>query len=479
MSGGQQQLVNLAAVLALQPRLLLLDEPTAQLDPVAEKNFLHALFRINRELGITVVVSTHAPETMVDYASGCTELAGSVAHAAPLDRFRAAASGSPQVGKLRKLLRAQAAAGEDVPAAGAPAGAAPAGTVTASRRLSPVILSGGGRKPAAVEGSCAPAGAAPSGAPAVPVAASGVPAVALSDVRFRYAKDAPEVLRGCDLQVARGSVHAVVGGNGSGKSTLLNLVAGVLRPERGRVRNGLAARQVLLPQDPKALFVCDTVRDELAEWRDRCGYGDADIAQVVERFCLRGLEGRHPYDLSGGQQQRLAWAKVLLTDPELLLMDEPTKGLDAPSRMQSARTLLECAREGRTVVMVTHDLMFAALAADEVSLLFDGEITCTEPAEEFFAGNLFYRPVFDGLARLLVEGAGGAEGAAGAESAADGEGAEGAAGRRGAASAESAAGAEDAEGAAGAGRAGTGGAGCARGATGAESAAGAAGGSSC
>ena len=170
---------------------------------------------------------------------------------------------------------------------------------------------------------------------------------------------------------------------------------------------------------------------------------------------------------------------MLLTDPELLLMDEPTKGLDAPSRMQSARTLLECAREGRTVVMVTHDLMFAALAADEVSLLFDGEITCTEPAEEFFAGNLFYRPVFDGLARLLVEGAGGAEGAAGAESAADGEGAEGAAGRRGAASAESAAGAEDAEGAAGAGRAGTGGAGCARGATGAESAAGAAGGSSC
>lgn len=219
-------------------------------------------------------------------------------------------------------------------------------------------------------------------------------------MHFRYARDAGWVLRGADLAVEPGTVHAVVGGNGCGKSTLLRVLAGALKHERGRVRNVCANAQALLPQDPKALFVCDSVAEELAEWQARCGYDDAAVEGAVRRFGLGALLDRHPYDLSGGQQQNLALAKVLLTNPRLLLLDEPTKGLDAPSKLAAADALAACAREGATVVLVTHDLSFASRAADRVSMLFDGETACTEPASAFFERNLFYRPAPDGFSKL-------------------------------------------------------------------------------
>ena len=228
-------------------------------------------------------------------------------------------------------------------------------------------------------------------------------AVSLHDIHLRCARDADWVLRGCDLRVTAGSIHAVVGGNGCGKSTLLRAIAGVVKPERGRVENCLAARQALLPQDPKTLFVCDTVAEELREWQANCGYDNAAIDGVLARFGLDARVSNHPYDLSGGQQQLLAFAKLLLADPDLLLLDEPTKGLDAPSKLLVARTLRDLAQAGATVVLATHDLTFAALVADAATMLFDGEAVCTEPAAAFFAGNLFYRPTEDAFSRLWRE----------------------------------------------------------------------------
>lgn len=327
LSGGQMQTVNLAAVLALRPRLLLLDEPTAQLDPNACKRFLYLLGRVNRELGITVVMATHAPEDVADYATRRIDL----------DEVGALGSRDELCRSLAPRWRARARVLADAKAAGAP-------------RLS------------------------------------------LRGASFRYRRDADWVLRGLDMQVEAGSVHAVVGGNGSGKSTLLKLLAGIDKPQRGKVDNPWASCQAYMPQDPKALFVCDSVREELAEWSGRCGYSEQDIQVALARFGLEGHEAQHPYDLSGGQRQKLALAKLLLTDPQLLFLDEPTKGLDPASCADEARLVRALADEGRTVVLVTHDLDFALAVADEVSMVFDGELACTEPVDRFFDNNLVYRP---------------------------------------------------------------------------------------
>ncbi len=323
LSGGQQQLVNLAAVLALRPRLLVLDEPTAQLDPNAQREFLFLLGRVNRELGITVIMSTHAPEATQPYATQTVEL------------------------------------GDEMPL----------GTRTAlEERLAGRWSSWESRR------------------------AEEEAVLTARDLHVRYDRAAPWVLRGVNLRVARGSVHAIVGGNGCGKSTLLKALAGIIKPQRGRVQNALAGHQAYLPQNPQALLVCDTVAEELTEWAGRCGYSAADAARAGEQLGLAGLEGHHPDDLSGGQQQKLALAKLLLTKPDLLFLDEPTKGLDPAGAAETVRILRRLAESGRTVVMVTHDLDVALAVADEVSMVFDGEIACTEPARAFFAENLVYRP---------------------------------------------------------------------------------------
>lgn len=325
LSGGQKQLVNLAGVLALRPRLLLLDEPTAQLDPNARRLFLMALERVNRELGITVIMATHAPEDVERMATQRVEMG-------PI--------GEP--GKRADVERA--------------------------------LLTRWGSRRALLNGS------------------QPVPAIEAQEVCFRYERTAPWVLRGVDVRVRQGSVHAFIGGNGCGKSTLLKVLSGIVKPQRGRLDNALRASQAMLPQDPKTLFVCDSVAEELDEWRQRCGYAKADEAKMLERFGLAAHAAQHPYDLSGGQQQKLAFAKLLLTGARLLLLDEPTKGLDAQACADAVRIVRGLADEGRTVVLVTHDLDFAFSCADEVSMLFDGEIACTQPTGDFFAENLVYRP---------------------------------------------------------------------------------------
>lgn len=325
LSGGRKQLLTLAAVLALRPRVLLLDEPTSQLDPVAEKNFLHALFRVNRELGCTVVVATHQPRSMLNYATCAYRIEG---------------------GRVRDVVD---------------------------------LASLGSREGLLDLDSCRPAQGAATGA-----------AAAIREGWFRYDRTGGWVLRGLDVTFSAGAVHAVVGGNGCGKSTMLSVLAKTAKLQRGRMVRGTASA-ALLPQNPKGLLVAETVRDELMEWASACGYDEAAAQEQTARLGLAGLEMRYPYDLSGGQRQLLALAKLLLIGPELLLLDEPTKGLDLASRCIIARALREHAQAGGTVVIATHDLDFAEQVSDDVAMMFDGEIACMESPADFFADNVFYR----------------------------------------------------------------------------------------
>lgn len=344
LSGGRKQLLSLAAVLALRPRVLLLDEPTSQLDPVAEKSFLHALFRVNRELGCTVVVATHQPRPMLEYATCAYRIEGGrVCEVADI----------ASLGHREELFSGEA------PGWGA------------SRRAKNGVFSSAG------------------GCRILPKMHAGS-ATTLAGSWFRYDRASGWVLRGLDAAFSAGAVHAVVGGNGCGKSTMLSVLAKTVKLQRGHMERG-AASAALLPQNPKALLVAETVRDELMEWASTCGYDEAVARERAASLGLSGLDGRHPYDLSGGQRQLLALAKLLLIGPKLLLLDEPTKGLDLASRRIIARALRDHAEAGGTVIMATHDLDFAEQVADDIAMMFDGEIACMEPPADFFADNVFYR----------------------------------------------------------------------------------------
>lgn len=323
LSGGQQQLLNLASALCLRPKLLLLDEPTAQLDPVATADFIHALFRVNRELATTVVVATHDPWHMADYAT---------------DSF----------------------------------------TLPAPSSVHPTFYSIN-----------------------APYEAQGQAAIDFAHVCFSYTSRDQMVLDAFDLTIEKGSVHALLGGNGSGKTTALLLAAGVEKPQRGKVVNRCRA-QAFLPQDPKALFACDTVEEELHEWQDACTFTEHEIEALVHEYGLEDTLVRHPYDLSGGQQQLLALAKLLLTKPDLILLDEPTKGLDTHARMRLGSALRQLRAQGVTVVIATHDIAFCRLCADAVSMIFDGQVSQSAPVEQFFEDSLFFQPSTSEIEALLA-----------------------------------------------------------------------------
>lgn len=339
LSGGRRQVLALASVLAMRPRVLLLDEPTSMLDPVSEQAFLALLFRANHELGMTVVVATHAPEAMVNYATCAFALEEGAVREVPVESLVPAEKTAPD----------EKAAATEKTAATRPAAPSPSGV------------------------------SAPQ------------PVLELDDVWFRYDRDAPWVLRAADLALAPGEIRALLGANGCGKSTLLRVAAGVLKPRRGRVRNACAQSQALLPQDPRTVLACETVRDELLEWAASSGrYGEVEVAAALERLGLASCPDRHPYDLSGGQQQLLALEKLLLVRPRLLLLDEPTKGLDRAAREEVCARVSAAADAGCAVLIATHDVKLVRAVARTASLVFDGSLAATEPAEEFLASSWLY-----------------------------------------------------------------------------------------
>ena len=224
-------------------------------------------------------------------------------------------------------------------------------------------------------------------------------ALIIKDLTFRYGKQEPFVLKHLFADFEAGQTHGIVGGNGSGKSTLLGLISGIYKPQLGKVKLAQGLLLAALPQNPKASFVCDTLGQELRE------NGTAEkVEAIAKRLKLAHLLDRHPYDLSGGEMQKAALAKLLLTNPDILLLDEPTKGLDALTKQEIGAILDELQGEGKTIIIVTHDLPFAARYTRTCSLLANGELIASDETRAFFAGNTFYTTPTNRMTRGILDG---------------------------------------------------------------------------
>lgn len=385
LSGGQKQLLNLAAVMTLQPRVLILDEPTSQLDPIAAADFLAVLGRINRELGTTVILSEHRLEESLALATA----------AAVLDRGVLLAAGTPaQVGQLLReqghgMFQAMPAAMRIWSACGGE-GVCPV-TVRDGRRWLERYACTHPLRPL----------------PPERIPARGDAALQADGVWFRYEKESADVVRGVSFTAYSGELLAILGGNGAGKTTTLKLLAGLLPPYRGQVTR--TGRTGLLPQDPQTLFVKKTVQEDLEDMLRSSALPPEEQAallrQTVSLCHLADLLAQHPYDLSGGEQQRAALGKVLLAQPDILLLDEPTKGLDAAFKETLAEILASLCRQGKTVVMVSHDVEFCAAHAHRCALFFDGAMAAQGTPRAFFSGNSFYTTSSNRMARQLLPGA--------------------------------------------------------------------------
>ncbi len=372
LSGGQKQLLNLAAAMVSSPRLLLLDEPTAQLDPVAAADFLAAVKRVNLELGTTIILTEHRTDEVVSLADKiCVMKDGQVgAYGTARDIARKAVQGERLNDKVSLLdimpqpLQAYAAS-ED----GDCEWDLPLDVPSGRRWLSGIIEVG----ELAEQGSQH----FPEDAKAKEDRTAKEHAVEVKKVWYRYDKNRSDVLKGVNLKVSKGEVFALLGGNGAGKTTLLNLLCGNAKAYRGEV--SAKGSIAMLPQDPQTLFLDDTAGGEFGE--------------------------RHPYDLSGGEQQRLALEIVFSADADIYLLDEPTKGLDPYYKKKLIEQIRKLKDEGKTIIIVSHDMTFCARVADKCAMLFRGEIVSEEAARKFFAENMYYTTPVGRMSRGLIEGA--------------------------------------------------------------------------
>lgn len=386
LSGGQKQLLNLASVMVMQPSVLILDEPTSQLDPIAASEFLSMLGKINRELGTTIILTEHRLEEAFALAS----------RVVVIEKGKLFCDGTAQeVGKHLKekgnqMFLAMPAAMQ-IWAAVENADDCPV-TVRDGREW----LSRFSKTHAFLE---------------IPkekeyTYSEGI-ALEGKKLWFRYEKERRDIVKGLNLSVRKGEFLALMGGNGTGKTTSLKVLAGLLPPYRGTVKiNGSVG---VLPQNPQTLFVKKTVREDLYEMcRGRKWSAELQEKKVtyVTAVCrLQELLERHPYDLSGGEQQRMALAKILLLEPDILFLDEPTKGLDAEFKEVFAEILRGLLHKGITILMVSHDIEFCARYAHRCGLFFDGNIVTEGTSRQFFSGNCFYTTAANRMARDLLPSA--------------------------------------------------------------------------
>ncbi|RGF18644.1 ATP-binding cassette domain-containing protein [Firmicutes bacterium AM10-47] len=420
LSGGQKQLLNLASVMAMHPKLLILDEPTSQLDPIAASDFLETVRKINRDIGTTVILTEHRLEDVIPWADKVYVM----------DKGRMIADGTPnEIGEQLRTMGHDMFLSMPAPMqiyAGTNSSLRCPLTVSQGRRwLSEELETKGikikkernqeetAKKKNSILGKLSSLKKEPE---------KEIPEIRIKDVWFRYERDLPDVVKGLSLDIKKGEIFAVVGGNGTGKSTAMSLIARIRFPYRGKIY--LEGKEIgkysdddlyhgflgVMPQNPQSLFVKKTVREDLYEVIDGKRERKSEaypiemkkkdaVEGIVSLTRLEGLLERHPYDLSGGEQQRLALAKVLLLRPKILLMDEPTKGIDNHYKKELGEILRKLSEHGVTILMISHDVEFCAQYADRTGLFFQGNVVTSEESKKFFAGNNFYTTAANRMAR--------------------------------------------------------------------------------
>ena len=407
LSGGQKQLLNLASIMAMQPKILILDEPTSQLDPIAAKDFIDTLVRINKELSTTIIMTEHNLEdiysvcdkviVMEDGKVICNDTNYKVVDILSGDKNHKMFKSLPTPSKIYNQLNEYLEGASKSPLTVKDCrqwlnDSMDEVTITKLDDTETEINIDEKDREIAIE---------------------------LKDVYFQYNKISEPTIRDLSFKVYKGEIYSILGGNGTGKSTTLSLVARQRKPQRGKIfinnieikkynnkslyENNLA----LLPQNPQSLFVFETVKEDLEEVlilqnKDR-EYIDKEVKRVSKLLDIEHLLEHHPYDLSGGELQRAGMAKVMLLNPKIILLDEPTKGLDAYCKEKIGKMLMKLRDMGVTIVVVSHDIEFSARYSDRCAMFFDGSIVSEGTPKEFFLGNNFYTTVSNRIARNIFE----------------------------------------------------------------------------
>lgn len=453
LSGGQKQLLNLASIMAMQPKLLVLDEPTSQLDPIAASEFLRTIYKINRDLGTTVILSEHRLEeafTMADRVAVMDEgkiaaldsprriggfLSGrkvvenpgispeyenneskeyyndeidnktGVKSCDPAQNCHPMFYGLPTVTKIFHSTLKSAGCGNNLTENTLKSPLESPLTIREGRLWIKDMVEKSGRVFNSRYGKY-------SGLENVEEAekrkerkyTEGDCVIDISGLWFRYDQRSQDILRDLNLKVEKGELFCILGGNGVGKSTALKAISNVVKAQRGKV--SVSGKQAMLPQNPQALFTEISVEDELMEGIHYEEGSDEDkvgkVLEMLEIMEISHLRKSHPYDLSGGEQQRLALGKVLLLNPDVILLDEPTKGLDPFFKISLAGIFKKLTAKGKTLLMVSHDIEFCAQYGDKCAMFFDGNIVSQGSPKEFFSGNNFYTTAANKISREYI-----------------------------------------------------------------------------
>jgi energy-coupling factor transporter ATP-binding protein EcfA2 len=399
LSGGQKQLLNLASIMAMQPSVLILDEPTSQLDPIAASEFLETLAKINREIGTTIIITEHRLEEVLSLSTRLVvmkqgeilyddipERVGEKLKNSMDDMFNSMPSPMQIYAHLETDLKCPI-------------------TVKDGREFLSQFVEGKSitniNQKASLENENKDV------------------VIKLKEVYFKYEKNGEDVIKNLSFEVFKGETFAIVGGNGSGKTTALSLISTLNIPYSGKVeingkniakykKNELFFENLgVLPQNPQSLFVEKTVYLDLMNMFDDKKLSneqkDDKIREIAKLIEIEHILQQHPFDLSGGEQQRAALAKVLLLNPKILLLDEPTKGIDNHFKFKLMDILNKLKFQGVTVVLVSHDIEFCANFADRCGMFFDGSLITVNNTNEFFSGNSFYTTAANRMSRHIFK----------------------------------------------------------------------------